>query len=242
MRNASGPLIYVVDDNQVLCENTAQYLSGQGFATRCFFDAAGLEAGLREKTCDLILLDIMLPGEDGLNFFRRLRTPGGIKVIFVSALGEENDRIVGLELGAEDYLVKPFSPRELIARIRIALRRADPADRDRQVLEYRFSGWSMEPRARLLTNPQGVTRNLSGSEYRLLRFFLDHPQEVLERETLFKVLKRPSELASDQALDMQISRLRACLGESASSQKLIRTSRGDGYLLASDVEKSHEPV
>ncbi|HJA08169.1 MAG TPA: response regulator transcription factor [Candidatus Mailhella merdigallinarum] len=241
-QGGDAPLIFVVDDDRVLCGQIADYLAAHGYAARRFHDTEGLMEAVTRERCALILLDVMLPGEDGLAFCRRLRADPAtalVPVIFLSALGEETDRVVGLELGADDYIVKPFSSRELLARVRTLLRRtadggAAPA---RPVARYRFGGWTVEARARLLIDPAGVAGNLSAAEFRLLRVFLEHPQEVVERETLLKVIQRPADTPYDRVLDVQISRLRARLGESAKDQRLIRTARGDGYMLAAPVEK-----
>lgn len=235
-----APLVFVVDDDRVLCGQIAEYLEAHGYRTRRFHDTAGLDEALEQEHCALILLDVMLPGEDGLDFCRRLRARSRVPVIFLSAMGEVADRVVGLELGADDYMVKPFSSRELLARIRTLLRRAEDAPPARAAARYRFGGWTVEARARLLIDPSGVAGNLSAAEFRLLRVFLEHPHEVLDRETLLRVIQRPADTPYDRVLDVQISRLRSRLGESAKDQKLIRTARGDGYMLAAAVEKDGE--
>jgi len=237
-----SPLIYVVDDDRVLCGQIAEYLDAHGYTARRFYETASLASALKREPCALILLDVMLPGEDGLQFCRRLRAESKVPIIFLSALGEIEDRVVGLELGADDYLVKPFSSRELLARIRTLLRRVEdaPPPPARPVVRYRFGAWAVEPRTRLLIDPSGLASNLSAAEFRLLRFFLEHPHEVLDRETLLQVIQRPSDTPFDGVLDVQISRLRARLGENGKSQRLIRTARGDGYLLAVDVETDRE--
>ena len=225
--------VLIVEDEKNIVDILRFNLQRAGYQTLEAYDG---EDGLAQAVSahpDLILLDVMLPGEDGLAFCRRLRADPAtalVPVIFLSALGEETDRVVGLELGADDYIVKPFSSRELLARVRTLLRRtadggAAPA---RPVARYRFGGWTVEARARLLIDPAGVAGNLSAAEFRLLRVFLEHPQEVVERETLLKVIQRPADTPYDRVLDVQISRLRARLGESAKDQRLIRTARGDG--------------
>lgn len=236
--------IFVVDDDEVLRGQIVSYLLSHGYTATGFPDVSSAESALKTQNCSLLLLDIMLPREDGLSFCRRLRSRSAVPIIFLSALGELTDRVVGLELGADDYLVKPFSSRELLARIRTLLRRMDslppsPAP-PRPVKAYHFSGWTMEPRTRLLIDPSGLAGNLSAAEFRLLRAFLEHPHEVLERETLLEVIQRRSADVFDRVLDVQISRLRSRLGESAKEQRLIKTARGDGYLFAADVEKETE--
>lgn len=241
-------LIFVVDDDSVLREQIVAYLTSHGYEARGFCDVSSAEAALERESCALLLLDIMLPEEDGLTFCRRLRASSSVPIIFLSALGELTDRVVGLELGADDYLVKPFSSRELLARIRTLLRRmedlgappAPPAPAPRPVMAYRFAGWTMEPRTRLLIDPSGLAGNLSAAEFRLLRAFLEHPHEVLDRETLLEVIQRRGAEPFDRVLDVQISRLRSRLGENAREPRLIKTARGDGYLFTADVEKETE--
>ena len=240
------PLIFVVDDDNVLCEQVVTYLTSHGFEARAFSGISAVEAALEKEPCALLLLDIMLPGEYGLSFCRRLRAQSGVPVIFLSALGELTDRVVGLEIGADDYLVKPFSSRELLARIRTLLRRMEDLGTPsappppRPVTAYRFAGWTMEPRTRLLIDPSGLAGNLSAAEFRLLRAFLEHPHEVLDREYLLEIIQRRGTEPFDRVLDVQISRLRSRLGESAREPRLIKTARGDGYLFAANVEKDAE--
>ena len=230
------PLIFVVDDDSVLREQVVAYLTSHGFEARAFSGIPAVEAALEKEPCALLLLDIMLPGEDGLSFCRRLRAQSGVPVIFLSALGELTDRVVGLEIGADDYLVKPFSSRELLARIRTLLRRME----DLGVPSAPPPGWTMEPRTRLLIDPSGLAGNLSAAEFRLLRAFLEHPHEVMDRECLLEIIQRRGTEPFDRVLDVQISRLRSRLGESAKEPRLIKTARGDGYLFAASVEKDTE--
>ncbi len=238
--------IFVVDDDDVLREQIASYLESHGYEVRAFSDVSSVEAALESASCALLLLDIMLPGEDGLSFCRRLRATSSAPIIFLSALGELTDRVVGLEIGADDYLVKPFSSRELLARIRTLLRRMEDlgapsaSPPPRQVTAYRFAGWTMEPRTRLLIDPSGLAGNLSAAEFRLLRVFLEHPHEVLDRETLLETIQRRGMEPFDRVLDVQISRLRSRLGENAKEPRLIKTARGDGYLFAAEVEEEVE--
>lgn len=230
-------VIFVVDDDQNLCRETSAYLERYSFVAASFHNTHDLRQALRKSPCDLILLDIMLPGEDGITFFRNLEPPRP-KVIIVSALDDETNKVMGLELGADDYMVKPFFLRELLARIRKVLSRPDLPAEDRICQSYHFSGWTMEPGARLLINPQGICHNLTGAEFRLLQKFLEHPNQVLEREELATIIS-PNQTVSERVLDMQVSRLRACLDENAKDQSLIRTSRGDGYLFSAQVKKEY---
>ena len=240
------PLIFVVDDDSVLREQVVAYLTSHGFEARAFSGIPAVETALEKEPCALLLLDIMLPGEDGLSFCRRLRAQSGVPVIFLSALGELTDRLVGLEIGADDYLVKPFSSRELLARIRTLLRRMEDLGVPSAppppppVTAYRFAGWTMEPRPRLLIGPSGLAGNLSAAALRLQRAFLEHPHEVMDRECLLEIIQRRGTEPFDRVLDVQISRLRSRLGESAKEPRLIKTARGDGYLFAASVEKDTE--
>jgi len=233
--------IVIIDDDEVLRSQLAAYLEQHGHVVLGF--ASGREAlkAWDEAWC-LVLLDIMLPNEDGLEICRAIRARSATPIIFLSALGEETDKVVGLELGADDYLVKPFSPRELLARIRTVLRRsrADPEievppEEDESLLC--FAGWVFDKRRRLLHDESGTAFSLSAAEFRLLRVFLEHPQVVLTRDFLLKKIGRSPEVPYDRVLDVQVSRLRARLGDNAREQHIIRTARGDGYMLVVDVTK-----
>jgi len=230
--------IFVVDDDQGLCKETSAYLEQYGFATACYYNTRDLRKALEDKPCDLILLDIMLPGEDGITFFRNLEPPKP-KVIIVSALGDETSKVLGLELGVDDYMVKPFSLRELLARIRRSLRRPDLPQDDRPCLRYHFSGWIMEPGTRLLITPDGLFRDLSGVEFRLLQVFLENPTKVLGRDFLTKEIGQHADLTGSRVLDMQIYRLRTRLNETGKEQQLLRTAWGDGYILSAHVTKEY---
>ena len=231
-------VIFVVDDDSELCEQTSSYLSQFGYQTETFHNIPELRTALTHKHCDLLLLDIMLPGEDGLSFFRNLGSDRP-KVIILSALGDETSKVLALELGVEDYLVKPFSLRELLARIRNQLRRSRQSDEDRPCLRYRFAGWILDPLTRLLTSPDNLTHLLSGAEFRLLKVFLDHPGQVLDRDFLGKDFSLSSLVANDRVLEVQISKLRTRLEESGKNPKLILTSRGDGYSFGAQVEREY---
>lgn len=190
---------------------------------------------------DLILLDVMLPGASGLDLLRRLRERSRVPVLMLTARGEEMDRVLGLELGADDYVAKPFAPRELIARVRALLRRATPAEAmpDPRSRRLGFAGWVLDTARRELSSPDGVAIDLSGAEYDLLLAFLEHPQRVLSREQLLEVAKRRvGSDPFDRTVDVQVSRLRRKIEPDENSPSLIKTVRGAGYVLVADVTRA----
>ena len=224
--------IYLVDDDQEILELLSEYLERQGFAVSCAENGAALMQMLRQSVPDCIVLDIMLPGEGGLAVCRNIRAEWQVPIIFLSALNESTDRIVGLELGADDYISKPFEPRELLARIRSVLRRnhADSGANQEKGSLY-FAGWRLDRAARCLESPGGVMVNLSGAEYRLLMTFLASPQRILSRDTLLELTQGRSAGAFDRSIDVQVSRLRMRLrDEDSPVTQFIKTVRGDGYI------------
>ncbi|WFL78450.1 response regulator transcription factor [Altererythrobacter arenosus] len=232
--------LLLVDDEATLREPLAEYLAGQGFAVREADSAAVARSRLIDSRPDLVLLDVMMPGEDGLSLCRHLIETGGPPVILLTARGEATDRIVGLEMGADDYVAKPFEPRELVARIRSVLRRATTngsavASGD---LGYEFEGWQLDPLKRKLTDPQGVAVPLSTAEFRMLRAFLDHPREVLDRDRLLDMVQGREAHLFDRAVDNQVSRLRRKIEADTRDPQLIQTVRGGGYCLAADVRRT----
>ncbi|WP_299196184.1 response regulator transcription factor [uncultured Erythrobacter sp.] len=240
MNDAALTSILLVDDEPTLREPLAEYLGDQGFAVSEAASAAAARTALTTNTPDLVLLDIMMPGEDGLSLCRHLVETRQIPVIFLTARGEPTDRIIGLELGADDYVVKPFEPRELVARIRTVLRRVgrSPApQREIQDWHYRFEGWQLDPLKRKLTDPQGVTVPISTAEFRLLRAFLDNPRNVMDRDLLLDLVQGRSAHLFDRAVDNQVSRLRRKIEADTSEPQLILTVRGGGYRFAANVER-----
>ncbi len=190
---------------------------------------------------DLVLLDVMLPGATGLDLLRRLRERSRVPVLMLTARGEEMDRVLGLELGADDYVAKPFAPRELVARVRALLRRAAPADArpDPRSRRLSFAGWMLDTARRELTSPDGAAVDLSGAEYDLLLAFLEHPQRILSREQLLEVGKRRAGADPfDRTIDVQVSRLRRKIEPEPDSPSLIKTVRGAGYVLVADVSRA----
>lgn len=230
--------ILVVDDEPGLREPLAEYLGRQGFAVSQAGTAAEARQRIAAEVPDLVLLDIMMPGEDGLSLCRHLVETRQLPVIFITARGEATDRIVGLEIGADDYVVKPFDPRELVARIRSVLRRATrqaPATDD--ALVYEFEDWQLDPLKRRLIDREGTVVPISSAEYRLLLAFLDHPRQVLDRDRLLDMVQGREAHLFDRAVDNQISRLRRKIEVDSRNPQLIQTVWGGGYMLAAEVRK-----
>ena len=236
------PHLLVVDDDREIRSLVAQFLTKHGFRVTGVRDGAEMMRTLDGARVDLIVLDLMLPGEDGLSLCRRLRaTPQTAQtpVIMLTAMGEETDRIVGLEMGADDYLAKPFSPRELLARIKAVLRRVSappvagaPAAAGTVL---RFEGWSLDLTKRELRSPDGVLVQLSAGEYDLLVAFVEHPQRVLTRDQLLDLARGRSAVPFDRSIDVQVSRLRRKIEPDPAEPTLIKTVRGGGYLFTPTV-------
>lgn len=231
--------ILLVDDEAGLRETLADYLGRQGFAVTQAASAAEARARIAGSHFDLVLLDIMMPGEDGLSLCRHLTETRQMPVIFLTARGEATDRIVGLEIGGDDYVAKPFDPRELVARIRSVLRRAGrPAAETAEAMVYEFEGWRLDPLKRRLIDPEGAVVAISSAEFRLLMAFLDHPRQVLDRDRLLDMVQGREAHLFDRAVDNQISRLRRKIEPDSRNPQLIQTVWGGGYMLAAEVRKS----
>lgn len=231
--------ILIVDDDPEIRGLLVNYLSRNELEAVAARDGREMWQKLDRHAVDLIVLDLMLPDTDGLTLCRELRVKSSIPVLMLTARGEETDRIIGIEMGADDYLVKPFNPRELLARIKTILRRTralPPNLRPEQARCLCFAGWCLDTAARLLTSPDGVATPLSGGEYRLLRILLDHPNRVLNRDQLTEMTQGREAEAYDRAVDVQVSRLRQRLHDDSREPELIKTVRGEGYVLASAVE------
>ena len=230
--------LLLVDDEPSLREPLAEYLTRQGFVVRQAEDAAKARSALLEDTPDLVLLDIMMPGEDGLSLCRHLAETKHLPVILLTARGEAMDRIVGLEIGADDYVAKPFEPRELVARIRSVLRRASKSGPSpEEDAYYEFEGWRLDPLKRKLTDAQGVVVPISSAEFRLLVAFLSHPRQVLNRDRLLDMVQGREAHLFDRAVDNQVSRLRRKMEVDSRDPRLIQTVWGGGYRLAADVRR-----
>ncbi len=228
--------ILIVDDARDIREPLGQYLRKQGYRTQLAAGAAEARRVLEAAAIHLVVLDIMMPGEDGLSLCRFIVGRGGPPVILLTAMADDTDRIVGLELGADDYVVKPFNPRELLARIRAVLRRAPPpapqiADGRRQ-----FAGWCHDPTTHRLEHADGRAVSLTSGESRLLGVLLDHPRTVLDRDRLLDLTAGREAKAYDRAIDNTISRLRRKIEADPKAPALIVTEWGGGYMLAADVK------
>ncbi|MDE2790239.1 MAG: response regulator [Paracoccaceae bacterium] len=235
-----SPHILVVDDHREIREPLARYLGRNGLRVTVAENAAAARRALRAAAVDLVVLDIMMPGEDGLSLCRHLRETTRIPVILLTAMGEETDRIVGLEVGADDYVAKPFNPRELLARIKAVVRRAHSLPPDRDPVPagiVRFDRWSLDTRQRVLVDEDGVVTPLSSGEYRLLVALLERPGMVLSRDQLLDLTRGRSAAPFDRAVDNQVSRLRRKIERDAKNPELIATVWGSGYRFAGEVER-----
>jgi two-component system OmpR family response regulator len=231
--------VLVVDDDAETRELLREYLQKQGYRVSTAADGRALRQALERSRPDLVVLDLMLPGEDGLQLCAELRRRSNVPVIMLTARGEETDRIVGLEMGADDYLAKPYNPRELLARIKSVLRRtrALPGDPELDSIKtFSFAGWKLDAATRNLTAPDRVVIPLSGTEFKLLRAFLAHPNRVLSRDQLIEIMAAREAGPFDRAIDVQVSRLRQRLREDAREPRIIKTVRGEGYVLAVEVK------
>jgi two-component system OmpR family response regulator len=237
-----APHILIVDDHREIRELVARVLTQEGFRVSMAADGRAMRKVLADSRIDLILLDLMLPGEDGLSLCRALRAESTVPIIMLTAKGEEVDRVIGLEMGADDYLPKPFGSRELVARIRAVLRRgrmenarieaAPPPKR------YRFDRWVLETESRELLRDDGVTVPLSTGEYDLLLAMVERPQRVLNRDQLLDLARGRSAGAFDRSIDTQVSRLRKKLEHDPVEPRIIKTIWGGGYMFACAVTKA----
>lgn len=232
--------LLVVDDDLELLALLSRFLKEHQFDVATAANVREAENIMRAQSVDLIVLDVMMPGEDGLFFCRRLRKCSDIPVIMLTAMGDDVDRIVGLELGADDYIGKPFNPRELLARIRSVLRRTSRTDRDSgdQKKCYLFEQWQLDPARRELRDKDGVIVALTSGEFDLLLTFLEHPQEALTRDQLLDLCKGRGANPFDRSIDVQLSRLRRKIEPDSKYPSLIKTIRNGGYILAVSVERS----
>ncbi|MCS6931262.1 MAG: response regulator [Acetobacteraceae bacterium] len=233
--------ILIVDDDREIRDLLGRFLERQGFRVSLARDAREARRLWPLGHYHLIVLDLMLPGETGLDLARWLRGQSNVPIVMLTAMGEETDRIVGLELGADDYVPKPFNPRELLARIRAVLRRAggEGGERAREppARLIRFAGWTLEPARRRLTDPQGAEVPLTGGEYELLNVLVERPNRVLTRDMLMDLLHGRQAGPFDRAIDVAVSRLRRKLEDDGRNPSLIKTVRGGGYVLAATVER-----
>ena len=232
--------VLLVDDEATLREPLVDYLVGQGFVVLEAESAAAARSLLREKRADIALVDIMMPGEDGLSLTRHLIEAQHLPTILLTAMGEATDRIVGLEIGADDYVTKPFEPRELVARIRSVLRRAGRSaiEPDGEDMHYLFEGWRLDPLKQRLTDPDDTVVPISTAEFRMLRAFLDRPRAVLDRDSLLDLVQGREAHLFDRAVDNQVSRLRRKIEADSRDPHFIQTVRGGGYRFAAEVTRT----
>ena len=236
-----GPHILIVDDHREIRDLVSRALIKEGFRVSTAADGRAMQKVLADGRIDLILLDLMLPGEDGLSLCRMLRADSNIPIIMLTAKGEEVDRVIGLEMGADDYLAKPFGSRELIARIKAVLRRSQEkmwkGSVEQQSKSYQFDRWRLQTDARALLRDDGVTVPLSTGEYDLLIALVERPQRVLNRDQLLDLARGRSAAGLDRSIDTQVSRLRKKLERDPGDPQIIKTVWGGGYLFTPAVSR-----
>jgi two-component system OmpR family response regulator len=235
----AAPHILVVDDDHEIRDLLARFLERGGLRVSVARDGREARRLWAQGHYHLVVLDLMLPGEGGLELARWLRGQANVPIVMLTAMGEETDRIIGLEMGADDYLAKPFNPRELLARIRAVLRRSgEGAVYDLPASHvYDFNGWRLETARRRLLDPEGAEVALTGGEYDLLLALLERPNRVLTRDMLLDLLRGRQAGPFDRAIDVAISRLRRKLDDDGRNAQLIKTVRGGGYVLTADVTR-----
>ena len=237
----SSPHILVVDDHRDIRDLVGKYLTKHGLRVSTAEGGAAMRRLLKASAVDLVVLDVMMPGEDGLSLCRHLRETTDLPVILLTAMAEETDRVIGLEIGADDYVTKPFNPRELLARIKAVLRRAQSLPPQRGGApsgRLRFGPWTFDPARRELLDAEGTAVPLSTAEFQLLGAFLAHPKRVLSRDQLLDLTQGRAAKVFDRSIDNQVSRLRRKIEADPKKPALIKTVWGGGYTLAAEVEPS----
>lgn len=235
----AAPHILIVDDDREIRDLTGRYLRKHGFRVDSAADARAMDRLMRDGRFDLVVLDLMLPGEDGLSICRRLRASTRIPIVMLTAVAEDTDRIIGLEIGADDYLTKPFNPRELLARIRAVLRRADGLGSATDPVEGTriFAGWRLDPARRELRDPDGVLVELTAGAFDLLAALVEHPRRVLSRDQLLDLTRGRDAQPFDRSIDVQVSRLRRKIEPDPKKPEFIKTVRSGGYIFTLPVER-----
>lgn len=236
--NQGNTHILVVDDHSEIRDLLKRFLEQHGLRVSCARDGKEMKRLLEEREFDLLVLDLMMPGEDGLTLCRELRVKSNLPIIMLTAMGEETDRIIGLEMGADDYLAKPFNPRELLARIKAVMRRTQADNQpaaETLTRDLRFDRWLLDINRRELVDEDGVGLSLSTAEFDLLKVFLERPQRVLSRDQLLDLARGREAVAFDRAIDTLVSRLRRKLERDPKNPELIKTIWGGGYMFSTDV-------
>ncbi len=240
MNTSVAPHILVIDDDPIICELVVEYLGNNGMRVSAAASGRAMFEAFDREAIDLVLLDLKLPGEDGMQLARTLRERATVPIILLTGRNEEADRVMGLELGADDYVTKPFSPRELLARVRAVLRRyqvqSTLPERDNTRRAFRFSGWELKLRTRRLISPRGDSVELSNGELSLLNALCRAPRRVLSRDQLLSMSRLHEAEVYDRTIDVQIRRLRLKIELDSANPLLIVTERGAGYRLDSEVE------
>lgn len=235
------PHILLVDDDRQIRTSLGRFFAANRLRVTQAKDAAAMSAALEKGRFDLIVLDVMMPGEDGLSACRRLRRASKIPILLLTAMSDETDRIVGLELGADDYVCKPFNPRELLARIRAILRRAGSEPEERpSASSLNFEGWRLDRVRRTLRDPEGSLVELTAGEYDLLVAFAEHPQHVLTRDQLLDLTRGRVSGPFDRSIDVQVSRLRRKIEADPQQPELIKTVRAGGYIFCAVIAERDE--
>jgi two-component system OmpR family response regulator len=236
----STPHILVVEDDREISALVARYLRGNDCRVSLAVDGREMDRVLQESRIDLVVLDLMLPGEDGLSLCRRLRSSSAIPILMLTAKSEEIDRIIGLETGADDYLAKPFNPRELLARIRAILRRGTGAERPEadEVRRLHFQGWTLDTALRQVLSPEGARIAITGAEFDLLHALCLRPGRVLSRDQLLDLTQGRSAGPFERSIDVLVSRIRQKIEQDPRTPEIIRTIRSGGYLFAPEVTRS----
>jgi two-component system OmpR family response regulator len=233
--------ILIVDDDKDIRDSLSSYLSKYQFIVTTARDGEEMQKVLGKHNIDLILLDLMIPGEDGFALLKKIRLTSSIPVIMLTGVGEETEKVIGLEIGADDYQTKPFNLRELLARIKAVLRRysniSEIIREGKSGMRYEFLGWVLDTITRRFTNPEGKEIPLSSGEYELLMTFLERSQRVLNRDQLLDLTKHRHAEPFDRSVDVQISRLRKKIETDPKNPKILKTIRGGGYIFACSVNK-----
>jgi two-component system OmpR family response regulator len=231
--------ILIVDDQREICDLVQEYLASEGYRVSTAYDGAGMRRVIAQDPVDLVILDLMLPGEDGLTLARSLREESSVGIIILTGRGETVDRIIGLEMGADDYLPKPFHLRELLARVKSVLRRASTRSADRQGASRpraRFAGWNLDLSTRELLSPAGEEVRLTTGEFDLLSAFVNNANQVLSRDRLLDLARNREAGPFDRTIDVQVGRLRRKLEDDPQRPTMIKTVRGSGYIFTPSVE------